>query len=1748
MTDIFISEVNSNAEGGDFFELYNYGTTNIDMSGWRWTDSEADPEKIVTFPADTILAAGQRMIVVSGTDAAGFRAGWDLPDDLTIIALGGPGLGKGDAVVILDGDNTLVTAFNFGPDFSATDTLGSNVASSLKSGGGAAVGGHAGPAFGGGNDSISAVWDGVSTSAPAYTYAVDGMLGAHAHTTDSASVGSPGIADMAPPKVLITEVNSNAEGGDFFELYNYGDTAIDLSGWKFIDDKADPNHEDAREITGITELAAGAKLIVVTDSTDADAFRAAWGIDDGVQVFAAATEGPGLGGNDAVVVFDAHGRVAAALNYKTTAITTEPDHIVIAPVARTDGSPVATGHAGEAVGATSGDKGVSAVWDGIDPTNPTYHAALADQDGAFAQPDEAANIGSPGAVRATPTVMITEVNSNAEGGDFFELYNYGNAEIDMTGWRWVDSGGAGSDIITFPDHTTLAAGERLIVVSDTDEAGFRAGWDLPEDLTVIALGGAGLGKADGVVVVDADNGLVAGFNYGTANFTAPLSMGAHVIAPSTNAGGGTGSGGHAGPSFGGGNDSVSAVWDGVSTSAPAYTSAVAGTLGAHAHAAEGDAIGSPGAGFTLISYSTTTLAEALANDGSIATTVTLTLRGETFVDDLENKVAITNVPDGLTAVLTHTTETTATLTFTGKAESHANIQDVDNLTVSFQDSAFTGGSAANVFNSVKNDLVIDFNDSPDDVSLAYSTDGFNEARAFDGSVSGEIVITLIGDTFTGSDGDSLLDAATIANIPTGLSAELTRTSATTATLSLAGKAESHADAQDLSDLSLTFKDSAFTNGNASEVGGNGKSDIKIDFSEPLTADTLEFKPHGQGSDASSALALDANYMVVGDDETNELRVYDRKGGDALALHNHAGANSWDYGAALNIDDELDLEAGTRIGNTFYFTGSSGNKKTGADHSSRENLFSVQVTGTGADTTFSGATKLGNDNLEALLVAWDSDNLHGKGADHFGFAAASGAGVIPENVFGFSIEGLTAKADDSNTLLLSFRAPQTGTTGHDDAVIVELNLGDGGSLAGATLGEAYELNLGGRGIRSIEKSATGADYLILAGPAGGTSDEVTHDFRLFRWDGSNAPVELDVDLDTLRDDTGGSFETIVDVQSTVEGTWVQLLQDNGDTVWAGETEVSKDLPGNAQKFLGNWVLINGDVADEAGPQLRSSTPAADANNAQTSANLVLRFDEGVKLGTGAFVIKNANDDVVATINADDASQVDVAFNTVIINPTADLDVGTTYYVEADAGVLEDHYGNTWAGLSGSTALRFTTAAPQPPAQVLITEVNSNAEGGDFFELYNYGTTAVDLTGWKWVDDKASPTDGDAREFTVSQLAAGARLVVITDGTDIAGFREAWGIDASVQVITGATPGPGLGGSGDAVIVFDAAGKVATALNYKTSTLTTNGLNIAPVTRADGEALIPGHAGEAVGASKGVSIVWDGVDPSAPKYQAAIADENGAFAQPDNADNVGSPGAVTDAPPPVDGGDDEPTTPPPPPPPPPAGKPVIVEGSDGNDVIIVPDDQPLTTIFTGGGDDVITGGAGTETVIVPVTLDEVLELGVERNDDGTLVLHTPTGVVTLQDVERVFLSDGHLFALDLELPTSDSQGGHTGQVLAVAFAGLGLVLDESSTSMLSEWVRMADELDDFSAFAQAAIDDVAPGVSDQNLVNHLFWLVTGEFANAEQTAFWVSQLGAGQVYETQGDLLAMVASLPQFTEALTELIGAPQVLLDAAAFEL
>ena len=137
-----------------------------------------------------------------------------------------------------------------------------------------------------------------------------------------------------------------------------------------------------------------------------------------------------------------------------------------------------------------------------------------------------------------------------------------------------------------------------------------------------------------------------------------------------------------------------------------------------------------------------------------------------------------------------------------------------------------------------------------------------------------------------------------------------------------------------------------------------------------------------------------------------------------------------------------------------------------------------------------------------------------------FSAAIYATLIV--TFGFQVarvEGLSMAPGSTNAAYIGFRAPLVPPTNRANALIVPVNnfttlASAGGPPGTAVFGEPIQLNLGCRGIRSIEGHTNG--YLLVVGPPGPATGVSPADFRLFTWTGyaTNTPQERAADLSGL----------------------------------------------------------------------------------------------------------------------------------------------------------------------------------------------------------------------------------------------------------------------------------------------------------------------------------------------------------------------------------------------------------------------------------------------------------------------------------------------------------------------------------------------------------------------------------------------------------------------------------------------------------
>lgn len=243
-------------------------------------------------------------------------------------------------------------------------------------------------------------------------------------------------------------------------------------------------------------------------------------------------------------------------------------------------------------------------------------------------------------------------------------------------------------------------------------------------------------------------------------------------------------------------------------------------------------------------------------------------------------------------------------------------------------------------------------------------------------------------------------------------------------------------------------------------------------------------------DASAAVALDENRIIVGDDELPVLSIYRLDTQERLA--------------ALPLDrpGESDIEAATVVADRIVWLTSHGRNKAGTPQPKRAQLFpSHRLTAAGwtavPQTPFTGL-------FAAINARKDKDAAFTPLNDAIGKVDQTVEELAPKRK-GFNIEGMAA-TPDGKSVLVGLRNPQRD----GEALLFPVeNIAVLLDTPGATaqLGEIIALKLGARGIRDIAWSEAHNAYFIAAGQV---DDETTGPgFAIYKWRANNdkRPAQL-----------------------------------------------------------------------------------------------------------------------------------------------------------------------------------------------------------------------------------------------------------------------------------------------------------------------------------------------------------------------------------------------------------------------------------------------------------------------------------------------------------------------------------------------------------------------------------------------------------------------------------------------------------------
>lgn len=241
-----------------------------------------------------------------------------------------------------------------------------------------------------------------------------------------------------------------------------------------------------------------------------------------------------------------------------------------------------------------------------------------------------------------------------------------------------------------------------------------------------------------------------------------------------------------------------------------------------------------------------------------------------------------------------------------------------------------------------------------------------------------------------------------------------------------------------------------------------------------------------------------------------------------------------------------------------------------------------------------------------------------------------------------------------------------------------------TLTGAALAFADSNGYTGSGIAELTD-----DFLFNGNPGvltvSGLTPGVAYKLRLYinGWGGGLQDFSFD-------DTSPATVVTSVD-RGTSDGNPASL--DYTFTLSPGDTDlqvtVTPQNPGNTFHFMG--------FSNEVVPatlDIASLSPADNTLVVKANANLVANFNKDLGVvGSGNIIIKNLTDSTtVATIAANDVSQVSISGTSLTINPTADLPIGKEIAVRMEADTVRDLAGNPFAGINDDTTWNFTTVAP------------------------------------------------------------------------------------------------------------------------------------------------------------------------------------------------------------------------------------------------------------------------------------------------------------------------------------------------------------------------------------------------------------------------------------------------------------------------
>lgn len=267
------------------------------------------------------------------------------------------------------------------------------------------------------------------------------------------------------------------------------------------------------------------------------------------------------------------------------------------------------------------------------------------------------------------------------------------------------------------------------------------------------------------------------------------------------------------------------------------------------------------------------------------------------------------------------------------------------------------------------------------------------------------------------------------------------------------------------------------------------------------------------ANASAAVRVGSDRILVGSDENNVLQLYSITGGAPLA-----GFETSPWLGLQTRNGEVDFEGAARLGDITFWLGSHGRNNSGEARPDRQRLLALRIESEDSRVVLKPLGPALTTLLDQLITS----------PKYARFQLAEAAQRAPEAPGGLNFEGLAA--GPKNSLLLGLRNPVPD----GKALLIPL-LNPLDAMAGkpADFGDPFQLDLGGKGIRDLVWS--GREYFLVAGSAEGGGKTT-----IYRWAGNSDPAVL---IDTPKFKSLNP-EAIVYFESPAPGRCLLLSDDGG----------------------------------------------------------------------------------------------------------------------------------------------------------------------------------------------------------------------------------------------------------------------------------------------------------------------------------------------------------------------------------------------------------------------------------------------------------------------------------------------------------------------------------------------------------------------------------------------------------------------------